>query len=93
MSFPSAESFYSGSTSGPTSDQMPEVQQTASTEPPPYDRRVEQGMETFQPLPQTSDPNFQPEVAPVGPEQGLSISLPLIAAVAFGLWLLFKGDE
>ena len=90
--FNSGNSFYSGSSDGepiePTVMEEPEPERPAN---PPYARQAMD--DSFDPLPQTGDPSFQPgpveAAAVVGPP---SISLPLIAVGLFALWMIFKGE-
>jgi len=64
-------------------------QSPRSATPPPYTAN-EGRDDTFDPSPGVADPTFQPEFAqPVPP----TLSLPLIAAGLFALWLIFKGDK
>ncbi len=60
-----------------------------SATPPPYS--ADEGRnETFEPISRVADPSFQPEhVEPVPP----TLSLPLIAAGLFVLWIIFRGDK
>ena len=59
---------------------------------PPFARYSDSGVDSFAPSPTPMNPGFQPEI-PQPVAESPMLTLPVIAAGAFVLWLIFKGDK